>query len=93
MSDPKRVAIYVRVSTLEQAENNWSIEGQLNECRDHCDRKKYKVVRIYKDQGKSAATIERLGLEQMLEHAGTRSFDKLILWKYDRLSRDNIDFP
>ncbi len=29
----------------------------------------------------------------MLEHAGTGSFDKLILWKYDRLSRDNIDFP
>ncbi|MHA1949136.1 MAG: recombinase family protein [Candidatus Thorarchaeota archaeon] len=93
MSDLKRVAIYVRVSTLEQAENNWSIEGQLNECREHCDRKGYKVVRIYKDAGRSAATIERPGLEQMLEHAGTGAFDKLILWKYDRLSRDNIDFP
>ncbi len=93
MSDPQNVAIYVRVSSLEQAENNWSIEGQLNECREHCERKGYKVARIYKDKGKSAATIERPGLEQMLEHAGTGFFDKLILWKYDRLSRDNIDFP
>jgi DNA invertase Pin-like site-specific DNA recombinase/transposase-like protein len=93
LSEPKEVAIYARVSTLEQAENNWSIEGQLNECREHCDRKKYKVVRIYKDKGESAATLDRPGLEAMLEHVGAGFFEKIVLWKYDRLSRDNIDFP
>jgi len=87
------VAIYLRVSTLEQAEKGWSIEGQNKEIRDYCDREAYKVVRIYKDLGCSGANIERPSLQKMLEHSCQRQFDKLIIWKYDRLSRNNMDFP
>lgn len=87
------IAIYVRVSTLEQAENNWSIEGQMNEIRKYCDGKGYRVVRIYKDLGYSAKSIERPGLQKLLDHAIQRKFQGVIVWRYDRLSRDKVDFP
>ncbi|MCK4718352.1 MAG: recombinase family protein [Thermoplasmata archaeon] len=89
----QKVAIYVRVSTKEQAENNWSLEGQVKECREYCDAHDWSVVRLYKDKGYSASTLERPMLTKMLEHATLGLFERVVLWKYDRLSRDNMDFP
>lgn len=88
-----KAAVYLRVSTLEQAENGWSIEGQYKEIREFCDKEGYKVSRVYRDLGYSGSTIERPGLEKLLEHSCIGHFEKLLLWKYDRLSRDNMDFP
>jgi len=86
-------AIYIRVSTVEQAEKGWSLEGQLKECRGYCAANDLKVVRIYKDKGFSGGSIERPHLQKMLEQASMGSFEYLVLWRYDRLSRNNIDFP
>lgn len=88
-----RAAIYVRVSTMEQAESGWSIDGQISDIRDYCDSKGYKVVRIYKDAGFSGGDIKRPGLEKMIEHGSENMFEVVVLWRYDRLSRDNTDFP
>jgi DNA invertase Pin-like site-specific DNA recombinase len=90
--DNTPVAIYVRVSSLEQAENGWSIEGQIKEIRQHCENKGCKAVRLYKDEGYSASTIERPALQKMLEHSIEKKFEKIIIWKYDRLSRNDMDF-
>ena len=54
MNHPKRVAIYVRVSSVEQARHGWSIQGQTDEIREFCKKEGFKVVRIYKDEGFSA---------------------------------------
>ncbi|MBA3045221.1 MAG: recombinase family protein [Euryarchaeota archaeon] len=88
-----RAAIYVRVSTLEQAENGWSIDGQISDIRNYCDSKDYKVVRIFKDAGFSGGDMKRPALQKMIEHGSNKAFEVVILWKYDRLSRNNIDFP
>ncbi|MCK4718828.1 MAG: recombinase family protein, partial [Thermoplasmata archaeon] len=87
------VAIYVRVSTVEQAEKGWSLDGQTKECREFCEAQGHRVVRLYKDKGFSATTLERPMLQKMLEHASMGMFDRIVLWKYDRLSRNNMDFP
>ena len=45
----KRVGIYIRVSTQEQAEKGWSVEGQYEEIRKYCDRQEgWKVVRVFR---------------------------------------------
>ena len=88
-----RAALYLRVSTEDQARNGWSIEGQYNDLRDYCDKKEYKVVRVYKDEGFSGSNLDRPALERLLADGSEHEFDVVVVWKYDRLSRDDIDFP
>jgi site-specific DNA recombinase len=88
-----KASLYLRVSTEDQARNGWSIEGQYDDLRDYCNRKKYKVVRVYKDEGFSGSNLERPALKKMLADASNNVFDVVVVWKYDRLSRDEIDFP
>ncbi len=53
----KRVGIYVRVSTVEQAEKGWSVEGQYREIRAFCEKHEdWKVAWIFKDGGYSRPT-------------------------------------
>ena len=93
MTHSKKVAIYVRVSTVEQAHHGWSIQGQTDDIREYCNKEDYKVVRIYKDEGYSAKDINRPKLQLMIEHALQGHFEAVIIWKYDRLSRNEVDFP
>jgi DNA invertase Pin-like site-specific DNA recombinase/transposase-like protein len=90
----KRVAIYVRVSTVEQAEKGWSVEGQYREIREFCERHEgWKVARVFEDRGYSAADLKRPGIQRLLDQVQEGRVDILAVWKSDRLSRDNIDFP
>ncbi|MDD5238832.1 MAG: recombinase family protein [Candidatus Nanoarchaeia archaeon] len=93
MDEPTNVAIYLRVSTMEQAENGWSIEGQYKEIREFCGKENLKVVRVYRDLGFSGSDMERPGLQKLLEQSWSGEYTKVIIWKYDRLSRNNMDFP
>ena len=45
-----KVAIYTRVSTLDQ-----TIDNQLIELRDHCSKMGWDVVKEYADEGLSGA--------------------------------------
>ena len=89
----KRAAIYVRVSSNEQAQNGWGLEGQYDDSRDYCDKQGYTVVRVFRDDGYSGANLERPGIKKLIELAHYDLFDIVVLWKYDRISRDRVDFP
>lgn len=47
----KRVAIYIRVSTNEQATEGHSIPEQRDRCVKYCDAMGYTVAKIYTDPG------------------------------------------
>jgi site-specific DNA recombinase len=90
----KNVGLYVRVSTQEQAEKGWSIEGQLAELHKFCDaRADWKVRWVLKDPGYTAANLDRPGMQRLLELVQEGRLDAIVVWRYDRLSRDNLDFP
>jgi len=81
------------VSTKEQAEKGWSIEGQYADLRAYCSRVEgYKVVRVIKDPGYTGTNMDRPGLQRLLYYADCGAFDTLILWKFDRLARENLDY-
>ena len=44
-----KAAIYVRVSTEEQRDYGYSIDGQIRELKDYCKKQNYDVVDIYND--------------------------------------------
>lgn len=48
-----RIALYVRVSTEEQAKEGYSIDAQINILTTHFKNKGDNVVEIYKDDGYS----------------------------------------
>lgn len=50
-----KAAIYIRVSTADQAESGYSLQAQEALCRNYCAEHDYAVVGVYADEGKSAS--------------------------------------
>src|SRR5215831_11288198 len=76
-----RVAIYTRVSTLEQ-----SNEGQEHELLQYAERRGLKVAEVYRDKI-SGIKNSRPALDRMLADAKRGHFSYLLVWRIDRLGR------
>ena len=50
----RKVAIYTRVSTLDQ-----TIDNQLIELRDYCSKMGWEITQEYADEGLSGTSIQR----------------------------------
>lgn len=86
-------AIYVRVSTTEQAQEGYSLDAQERVLTEYCKAHKYEIYRIYKDEGISAKDIaHRPGMLSLLADAAENKFEKIIVWKLTRFSRNLADF-
>lgn len=86
-----KAAIYTRVSTEEQRDYGYSIDGQLRELKDYCKKKKYDVVDIYNDAGFSGKNMNRPELERLLKDIKNGIIDVIVAIKVDRLTRDGYD--
>jgi DNA invertase Pin-like site-specific DNA recombinase len=85
---PKRVAIYLRVSTSEQTTKN-----QRRELEAVAARHGWNVVATFEDAGISGAKGRnaRPGLNAMMKGVARRDFDMVAAWSVDRLGRSLID--
>ena len=82
-----RAAIYARYSSHKQQE--LSIEGQLREIQEYCQKKDLKVVRAYIDRAKSGRTsTKRTEFRRMLEDAKRGEFDTIVVYKFNRFFRN-----
>lgn len=91
-SKPSRVALYVRVSTEEQAEHGYSIDAQLDALRKLCGQLGKEIVDEYVDRGVSGKEMtKRLELNRMLADGDRKKFDEVFVWKMNRLSRKTKD--
>jgi len=87
-----RVALYVRVSTEEQAEQGYSIEAQLDTLRQYCQLYRKEIVEEYVDPGVSGKEMtKRKELQRLLRDAECKKFDEVIVWKFNRMSRKTKD--
>ena len=78
-----RIALYARVSTT----NGQSPEMQLVEMTEYANRRNFKVVGMYVDEGISAAKESRPELNRLMADAHRRKFDAVLCWKIDRFGR------
>ncbi len=83
----KKVAIYARVSTSEQAKEGLSIDAQIDKCKSFCNARDWKIFKVYRDAGFSAGTMNRPALELLLRDAQEKKFDIILVYKIDRFSR------
>jgi site-specific DNA recombinase len=86
-----RVALYPRVSSIESAENGYSIADQTERLKKYCEVMNWDVYKIYTDPGYSGATMERPGLKEMIKDVEAGLIDKVVVYKLDRLSRSQKD--
>lgn len=90
--EQKRVAIYARVSTTEQAEEGYSIDAQVDNIKQFCNKENKIVVEVYADKGISGKSMEnRLELQRLLADSKKGVFDELVVWKTSRLARNILD--
>ena len=86
-----RVALYIRVSTQEQAKEGYSIGEQTDRLKKFADAHGWTIVKIYTDAGHSGANQERPALQDMIEDIKEGRIDKVAVYKLDRLSRSQKD--
>ena len=85
-----RVALYIRVSTEEQAKFGISLVAQEDSLLRYVHEKGYKIVGIYRDEGNSARkpVSKRPVMLQLLEDVRAGKIDRILFTKFDRWSRN-----
>jgi len=79
-----RVAIYARVSKLDQ-----NPENQTQELENYAKTRNYEIFDIYVDRI-SGAKESRPRLNDLMNDARARRFDAVVIWKIDRLGRNVV---
>ena len=87
-----RVALYARVSTTRQAENELSIPDQLRQMQHWCDNNDHTVVAEYVDAGATATDDKRPEFQKMVAAAETVPllFDIIVVHSLSRFFRDQV---
>ena len=80
--EPKRVALYTRVSTNDQHP-----EMQVQELVEYVKRRNWTLYKIYSDKGVSGATEKRPALDALLNDCRRRKISFVVVWKFDRFAR------
>lgn len=79
---------YCRVSTTEQAEEGFSIEGQAEKLRQYAQLHDLGEVVVVADAGLSGKDTNRPGVQQVLAMVEAGHVRHVLVWRLDRLSRD-----
>lgn len=85
----KRAAVYIRVSTLEQAQEGYSVGEQRERLVAYCKAHDWIIADIYVDAGYTGSNIKRPGMQKLISE--TDKFDLVLVYKLDRLSRSQRD--
>ena len=80
--NPKRVALYCRVSTSQQ-----TTENQILDLRRFCQHRGWTIVAECVDHGVSGAKDNRPALKEVMELARKRRIEILLVHRFDRFAR------
>lgn len=85
------IGIYARVSTEEQAKKGYSLEHQIEKCKEHAYRDNPDTdiqFMLYVDDGFSGEYMERPNLTKLREDVSSRLINEVYCYDPDRLSRN-----
>ncbi len=89
--DEMRVAIYVRVSTEDQAREGYSLDAQERRLRSYCSlRSGWEITETYRDEGFSGRSIHRPEYGRMMSEIDR--WDIILVMKMDRIHRNSVNF-
>ncbi|HFH7542347.1 TPA: recombinase family protein, partial [Streptococcus agalactiae] len=90
MNKKVKAGIYIRVSTEEQKQGH-SLEAQESMLKEFADKKGYEIYDVYNDGGYSGKNFNRPEIQRLLRDLKDDKIDVILVWKVDRLSRNNTD--
>lgn len=89
--DNRMTALYLRVSTQEQAQEGYSITEQEERLKMYAASRGWKIYNVYTDPGYSGAKTDRPALQQMVRDIEKGRIGRVVVYKLDRLSRSQKD--
>lgn len=84
-----KAALYIRVSTEEQAKEGYSLNAQEERLQAFCYSQDWEITKVYREEGYSAKNLDRPQIQKLLKEL--HSFDVVLVYKLDRLSRSVAD--
>jgi site-specific DNA recombinase len=93
-SEIAKGVVYLRVSTEEQVDN-FSLDTQEDICLKEAQRRGIEIVKIFREEGRSAKTIVgRPVLIELLEYCrkNKKTIDAVLVYRLDRMSRQTSDY-
>ncbi len=85
------VGLYVRVSTLEQANEGYSIAAQKESLVAYCKAQGWSEYKFYVDEGVSAKDTKRPKLQLLLEDIKQQKINIILVYRLDRFTRSVRD--
>ncbi len=87
-----RAGIYPRVSSQKQVMEGFSLDAQRNYLNNFCKTQGWTIVGDYGDEGISAKNVhDREGVMRLIADIELKKIDVVVLYKFDRLTRDMKD--
>lgn len=92
MQKKMKAALYIRVSTEEQALDGQSASAQVETLRQYCNAFGIGIFDVFMDLGISGKSMkDRHELKRLVEACSNKQFDMVLVWKISRLSRNLKD--
>lgn len=85
-----RAALYIRVSTEDQAREGYSLDAQVKRLQAYCRTRGWEVHDIYRDEGLSGRDTKRPEYARMMEESDL--WDLILVLKMDRIHRNSVNF-
>jgi site-specific DNA recombinase len=82
---------YTRVSTEDQARDGVSLAAQQTKINAYAVVKDWELVDVIRDEGVSAKSMTRPGLQRVLALVESRQVEAVVVYKLDRLTRSVVD--
>ena len=84
-------ALYVRVSTQEQAKEGYSVGAQAELLTNYAKAHKWNVYNTYIDDGYSGKDMNRPAFQNLVADIKKGRVDIVVVWMFDRISRSQKD--
>ena len=85
----KTGVIYCRYSSDSQTEQ--SIEGQLRVCNEYAKSNDIVILDTYIDRAMTGTNDNRPDFQRMIKDSAKKSFDVVLVYKFDRFSRNKYE--
>jgi site-specific DNA recombinase len=82
-----KAALYVRVSTEDQATEGFSIPAQLTQLNEYCRKNNLEIHDTYIDEGISGQKENRPQFQRIIKDAEKGLFNIILVHKFDRFAR------
>ena len=85
-----KAALYIRVSTEDQAREGFSLDAQHRRLEAYCRVRGWEIAGVYRDEGHSGRSTARPAYKKMMEER--ENWDIVLVLKMDRIHRNSKNF-